>query len=98
MYKGNGEMEKATIAARPTVADEIGRFADELAERIARLADRIEGKLSPITTSSCPSPPLCENAKDNREYPPLFNELRIRFTDIKCALNRIEDTINRVEL
>lgn len=87
----------AQMAVEP-VAAEICKFAAALADRADLLAQRINGKLSCVATSSLPT---CESggiSKNGREYPPLFAELRERFVSLECSLNHIEDTIARTEL
>ncbi len=86
-----------TTAAREPVAAEICKFAAELADRAETLANRVGGKLNPVTTSACPQPVRGEG-KDCREYPPLFSELRGRFFSLANSLDSIEDTMSRVEL
>lgn len=97
MYE-NANMAGTTLKAeRQPVAMEVVAFANELADRATRLAERVNGKLCPVMVSACPVPPTA-NGIESREYPPLFNDLRSRLFDIRNALCCIEDSMSRTEL
>ncbi len=89
---------KCTAPAQEPVAKKILDYATSLAERAGKLAERTYEKLGPVMVSSKSTPTECEAIKQPREYPPFFEELRIRFRTIEDALYGIEDAISRTEL
>jgi hypothetical protein len=103
MYKeetvtlGPGSAITAAGKREESACDEIRRMADVIADRASVLAGSVEGQLEPITRQ--PEPQVGTIAdKPSREYPPLFDELKTRLDSIRYSLDRIEDTMNRVEL
>ena len=88
--------EGCAVGREPLAAD-ILRYGESLANRAQSLAERVNGKLRPVMTSETPrAMPDC--AKDAREWPPLFNELRNYFDAVGSALESIDYAMSRTEL
>lgn len=83
--------------ARETVAQEVMQYASRLAEMADKVSSRVQGKLQPVMLSDRPCGTV-EKAKEPREYPPLFEELRNRLQVIESSLYSIENSISRTEL
>ena len=84
-------------ADRQPLAADIMNYAASLATRAQNLAERVNGKLRPVMTSEIPRP-IPDPAKDAREWPPLFHELRSCFDVVGDALESIEYAMSRTEL
>ena len=72
-------------------------LAGAIAERAEKLATRVEGKLEPVCTVGETVPKLA-SADIEPPWPPLFDELRTLIGNTSAALDRIENTISKVEL
>ncbi len=70
---------------------------ERLATRAEQLAELVRGKLNSVMTSDCPQPSGCLNEKD-REWPPLFAEMRSYSRRISGALEAIEYDLSRTDL
>ena len=94
---GLGAIAGVTPVARKPVASDIAEFAEKLANRANSIADRLQGKLQSVMISDRPSEGCCNEIQD-REYPPLFSDLRNNFNSISRSLDSIEYAIQRTEL
>ena len=90
-------MNKETGKQAP-IAELITTFASRVAEQAGVLSERLSGKLAPVMTSDKPSVSGCMKADTQREYPPLFEELRTKLQAIENALYGIENCLSRTEL
>lgn len=86
-----------SVVGRRPVASEVADFAQSLANRAAALSERVNCKLESVMVASCPLPDAIE-AKDSKEYPPLFSDLRNSLRGIEAALENIESAMSRTEL
>lgn len=98
MDKPYNECGKTAKIGRETAAQELLQFASRLAERADRISARVEDKLQLVMIPDSPCPPPCELSKEDRKYPPLFDELRNRLQVIENSLSNIEACITRTEL
>lgn len=96
-YAALGNAVCAAPTARQSVAAEVAQFAQNLSQRAASLAERVNGKLHPIMTSDYPRE-CCKPTPDSVEYPPLFSDLRVNLQGIDDALSAIEFALSRTEL
>ena len=97
MDKPYNENISSAKAVRESVAQEIIQFASRLSEMSEGLVARVQGKLQPVMLSDRPCGTV-EKAREPREYPPLFEELRNRLQIIENSLRNIEGAISRTEL
>ena len=97
-YAGERMMAKgAPSVTRQSTAAEVAQIGQVLSKRAQELAERLEERLRPVM--SVPTPRVCEDsAKEARQFPPLFSDLRSTFGLIKDALDSIENAIQRTEL
>lgn len=84
-------------AHREPVAEEVLTYIDLITANSQQVADRVEERLSSITLSAVEPTPPSDEVK-SREYPPLFMGMRDMLQKIETSLNRIEYTLDRVEL
>ena len=91
-------MDAGTVAKREPISMNILSFAQKLADRADSLATRTHNKLGPVMQSQPPSPENLKSVTGSQAYPPMFDELRERFSVIDRALNSIEDALSRTEL
>ena len=96
MNANYADAPKLAQPAREPMVIEVVAFARSLAERAGQLAERTYGKLAPVMVSAPPCDAGCPEKE--REWPPLFAELRGQFFSISNALNGIEDALSRTEL
>ena len=96
MYETQANIGNTPI--RKPVSVEVAEFAQNLANRAQDIADRVDGKLHSVMTSSTPRELVNACVKDSVEYPPLFSDLRINLQGIESALNSIEYAMSRTEL
>jgi hypothetical protein len=89
-------MDAKKTQKQMSTAEEIIKLAGKIAARANGAANLASGKLSPLYISSPPRPET--NLKDTKAYPPLFSDLRAILLDTDNALERIMDTLNKVEL
>ena len=86
-------------AVRESVAQEILQFASRLAERSDSVSSRVLGKLQPVMLSDrSTGTAICEQVREAREYPPLFEELKSRMQVIENSLQLIESAMSRTEI
>ena len=88
--------QNSTLAVRDTAAMEILRMAEAIAERAERVNATLAERLASVTNQ--PEGPKSELAEVQRDFPPLFSDLRQYLVRIARALNGIEDTTNRTDL
>jgi hypothetical protein len=80
-----------------SVASELLKLTQQIAERAGSIAERLNGKLAPVMKSQQPSNP-CVGEKLSREFPPLFAEWSSYIFALRSSLDSIEDAIRRTEL
>jgi hypothetical protein len=94
-------------ARRASVADEVRVHAERVAAFADNLADRTRNRLESVMTSSVPMPApgnhqgnqvQAREAREVREYPPLFEGLRGSLDYIEAKLRIIDEALDRVEL
>jgi len=78
-------------------AQEIIEYTSRLADISGKLATRVHDRLISVMLPIRPQP-FDEALVQQREYPPLFDELRSRLRNIEDALNCIDSAISRAEL
>ena len=84
---------------RISVAEEVVNYASKIAEFSEFLQEKVIKKLNPIMKMSVPSVSAVEyNNEIEREYPPLFSDLRHNMRRIENCLEVIEDAMNRSEI
>lgn len=87
---------------RRSVAEEVMESASYLSSRAEGLVDRLTSLLGPVTTQPVPRPVVPGISKaigaSDREYPPLFSDLRHHFERIETSLDAITDVLDRTEL
>ena len=83
-----------------SIAEEILRLIDTVEARAENVTSQIEVKLEPITLSETPSAgsDAAGAKEDIRDYPPLFDTIRLKVTAINTNLDRIESVLRRVAL
>lgn len=84
------------VAVRDTAAMEVLRMAEVIAERAERVNGMLAERLASVTNQQ--EGPKNELAEVQRDFPPLFSDLRQYLQRISNALNGIEDTTHRTEL
>lgn len=83
---------------RNPVSIEMLHFAKSLADLATTIADRTHIKLSPVMVSATPTCDGGCTTEKEREWPPLFADLRGQFLVISTALSAIDDALDRTEL
>lgn len=91
------------VAARKSVATEVVEHAAHLAKRAQASAERANQVLQPVMiTDGLVDGPVPEgaisSAQKEREYPPMFAELRANLLTIENAINSINYALSRTEL
>lgn len=87
----------AGCTANPPVAREILVTITDLASRADSLLSRLRGKLEGVMLQPRPCNTVCEATKE-REYPPLFHEMRGQLYTISSSFEGIEEALSRTEL
>lgn len=86
-------------AVRITISHEITAHAEKLVAYAERLANLTHEKLAPVMRSEIPlAAQAAKKQMEQQSYPPLFNDLRGKFTAIENSLSVIEDALARTEL
>jgi hypothetical protein len=80
-----------------TAATETVYRADNLAMRLQALAEKMDKKLHPVLRRN-EFAAVEGQDKLQRDYPPLFDELRGKLDNLEAAMEYIERTLLRVEL
>jgi hypothetical protein len=88
---------EANAPVQQTPATETVIRAENLAEQLQSLAERLDRKLRPVLGRESPIKEMGQD-KVQQEYPPLFEELRTRLTRFEESMKYIEYTLNRIEL
>lgn len=89
-------MDAKKTQKQMSTAEEIKKLAGRIAARANEAANLASEKLSPVYIGSPSRPDI--NIKEGKAYPPLFDDLRAVLFDTENALERIMETLNRVEL
>ena len=80
---------------RECVATKLTVYADQVANRAEELASILRERLASVSrenpTSDCPP-------KTEEEWPPYFNDVRMRLNRINYSLGRINEIVNLLEL
>jgi hypothetical protein len=80
-----------------TVATEVVRELTRLAEKCEKTSSWAEEKLTPVMKQPTPEPD-CNVKGAEREYPPLFDDMRRNMNVISRSLRNIEQCLGRAEL
>jgi hypothetical protein len=89
--------EKCIAVKREPVASEVLIKLGGLADMAEKVSGRVGEQLHPVCLEDRPSPE--KNCEDpDREYPPLFNEMRDRMRTIEFALRRMNNILDRCEI
>lgn len=96
MQKHNTASE-ACVARQPAAA-EVVALAEHVSNRAHQLSERMDIKLRPVMSDLPSSLGDPVRGGDDREYPPLFADLRGQLQSINAALARIEYFIDCTEL
>ena len=92
-------MELGGLSKRKPVAAEVVELAESLVSRASNLASRVDISLEPVITPYCSGKRLeAGKEEDAAKYPPLFATFRGNLFAIEESLNRIEETLSRLEL
>ena len=78
------------------ISSEVMHALDGLAVAAENLACRTADKLHPICRTACPSE--VNKGEIEREYPPLFNDMRIRLETIENSIAIMNDLLDRAEV
>jgi len=103
MYQEKHMAEKLQAQAackqevQEAVASEVLSLGREIVDRASALRSHVEKKLEPISLPETEKE-KCGNSTADRNYPPLFSELRSIFYEIMDSLNAINNNINRTAL
>ena len=85
--------------ATEPISHEIITHAEQLVERTEKLARLIQDKLATVMRSEIPlAAQAAKKQMEQQSYPPLFNDLREKFTAIENSLTIIEDALSQTEL
>lgn len=91
-------MNETLCTSQQSVSAEVAMTAERLAKRAQGLAELLNVKLQSVMTSDTLNRGELGSIKEEREYPPLFNNLRGSFNAVSFALDSIESALNRTEL
>ena len=80
------------------ISHEVMDALDGLVKAAATLACRTTDKLHPICRTAIPSGDSKEEEDIEREYPPLFNDMRARLEDIEYSIAIMNDLLDRAEV
>jgi len=83
---------------RTTVADELVELSRGIVSRADEVSGRSHNKLSPVMTPPYPKENACQPEAADREWPPLFAELRSNLFSILVSLRSIDEALDRTEL
>jgi hypothetical protein len=89
--------EKCIAAKREPAASEVLNNLGRLADMAEKVSGRVAEQLHPVLMEDRPSPEKDCGSPD-REYPPLFNEMRDRMITIEFALLRMNKILDRCEI
>lgn len=89
-----GEAPKVT--ERRPAAYEVTDHAERLVGRARLFAERAEEKLAPVLSATAPAEPT--NGGIQREFPPLFNQLRNSLDSLDAVFDHLESLLSRTEL
>lgn len=96
MTSMNEGMEKQK---QQTVSVDIINYVSMLSEKSQIIVETLNNKLLPVMVKSIPIPEKGkEKEKEEREYPPLFSEIKNHLSIIEQSFNNIEDDLYRTEL
>lgn len=94
--EASGTSLGCAVTRQITVAEEIVSYAHELAEKADYLSGKAHDKLSPIMNQCSPAQDIGKQVP--REYPPLFESIRIALGSIDKSLESISEALSRTEL
>lgn len=77
--------------------NEIMDYLSNLAVKAQEVSSRLDAKLSPVCFPDSPSTEAGLN-DTQRNYPPIFNDMRGYFNTIDSSLNHINNILDRCEL
>lgn len=101
-YKDQYNSNTQTLVAKGnrSVAIEVMELTESTADMARKIAERLKTKLDPVLVSDCTLNNKTEvaEAKNPRQYPPLFASLNVHIRSIQDSLDSIEDTITRTAL
>lgn len=91
-------LSEAVEVKRGSVATEVIDYTDYVAKKAHDLAVLVSGRLSSVVLPEIEGSASDVSAKTQREYPPLYAELRNSLQRIDSSLRQIEDMVQRAEL
>lgn len=100
-YVGQGNQQSVGLGGRvtrETAATEVVQYAEQTMARAAQLAEMTDRTLHTVCMDFMQAEICDANKKTQREYPPLFAQLREYLDGINRSMDGVENTLSRVEL